>query len=257
MMRTFTPAEQVLRTLGISKPKDIDVEVIAWHLGAKVKFRSLTSCEARIVGHGDKAIISVDDTKSWERQRFSIGHELGHWHHHRGRCLICRSEDIGNARKSPSELERVADSYSADLLLPRYIFNAFLNDFKKLNVKVLREIKQAFDVSLTAAALRVIASDRYPAILVCHSQNGREWFRHSPSVPERWFPQKDLSQDSHAFEMLFGSASESAHPRKCDADDWFDGAGASRYQVQEQSFKLPNDQVATLLILDDTEMLED
>ena len=42
-------AEHVLQELGIIEPKDIDVEVIAWHLGAKVKFRALFDCEARIV----------------------------------------------------------------------------------------------------------------------------------------------------------------------------------------------------------------
>ena len=41
------PAEKVLRDLGIVRPEDIDLEVVAWHLGAKVKYRPLNTCEAR------------------------------------------------------------------------------------------------------------------------------------------------------------------------------------------------------------------
>lgn len=128
--------------------------------GTSVRRSSSVASQAAkraFVGYGDSAIISVDEPKSWERQRFSVGHELGHWHHHRGRCLICRSDNIGNARKSPSDPERVADAYSADLLLPRYIFNAFLNDFKKLNVKVLRD---------TTATPSTCCSDRHRSRLV-------------------------------------------------------------------------------------------
>ncbi|WP_236858334.1 ImmA/IrrE family metallo-endopeptidase [Cereibacter sphaeroides] len=41
----------------------------------------------------DKAIITVNSRSPAARQRFSIAHELGHWHHHRGQCLMCRVED--------------------------------------------------------------------------------------------------------------------------------------------------------------------
>ncbi len=43
-------AERVLASLGITEPREIDVEAIAWHLGAKVKYRELDTCEARIWG---------------------------------------------------------------------------------------------------------------------------------------------------------------------------------------------------------------
>lgn len=248
-------AEHVLQELGIAEPKDIDVEVIAWHLGAKVKFRALSDCEARIVGRDNHAVISVDEKKPFERQRFSVGHELGHWHHHRGRCLICRSEDIGNARQSAAA-EKIADLYAADLLLPRYIFEPFISSFNTLSVKVLREIKANFCVSLTAAALRAIDISAFPAMIVCHNQAGRRWFKPSPLIPGRWFPRNELDPESFAFDMLFGSAKEPPHPRRVKADKWFSESDASKYHVQEHSFALPANEVATLLILDDKDMLK-
>ena len=247
--------EHVLQELGISEPNDIDVEVIAWHIGAKVKFRALSDCEARIVGRANHAVISVDDKKPFERQRFSVGHELGHWHHHRGRCLICRSEDIGNARQSTAA-EKTADLYAADLLLPRYIFEPFMTSFNTLSVKVLREIKANFCVSLTAAALRAIDISAFPAMIVCHNQAGRRWFKPSPLIPSRWFPRNELDPESFAFDMLFGCARETPHPRRVKADKWFSESDASRYDVQEHSFALPGNEVATLLVLDDEDMLK-
>ncbi len=73
-----------LDELGITDPSEIDIEAIAFYKGATVKRRPLKGCEARIIGHGDKAIITVSTTSIPERYRFSIGHELGHWFKHRG-----------------------------------------------------------------------------------------------------------------------------------------------------------------------------
>jgi hypothetical protein len=50
-----SPAEETLRELGVTDPKDIDIEAIAWCLGARVKYRPLDRCEARITGNGDQA----------------------------------------------------------------------------------------------------------------------------------------------------------------------------------------------------------
>ena len=58
----------------------------------------LDGCDATIVGSARKAVIAVNSRSSPERRRFSIGHELGHWHHHRGRILFCGSKDVENPR---------------------------------------------------------------------------------------------------------------------------------------------------------------
>ena len=70
-------------------------------------------------------------------------------------------------------------------------------------------------------------------------------------VPGWWFPRDDLDPESFSFEMLFGGAAESSFPRKIGADAWFEFRHAGRYEVQEQSFLLPNDEVLTVLLLPD------
>lgn len=66
-----------------------------------------------------------------------------------------------------------------------------------------------------------------------------------------WFPREDLDHESFAFDVLFAGASESSYPQKVGADAWFGFRGVDRFEVQEQSFQLPNDEVLTLLILPD------
>jgi hypothetical protein len=62
------------RGAGSSRPwdhqaREIDVEAIAWLLGAKVEIRELDTCEARILGMA-RAIICVDSRRRPERRKF-------------------------------------------------------------------------------------------------------------------------------------------------------------------------------------------
>jgi hypothetical protein len=106
-----TPAERLLQELGVTEPSEIDLEAIAFHLGARVRYRPLDGCEARIIGSNDVAVITVNERSSYPRKRFSIAHELGHWCHHRGKALVCRAEEF--RPRDPTSPERIADAYAA------------------------------------------------------------------------------------------------------------------------------------------------
>ena len=47
-MNAATPAERMLTELGISEPKEIDLDAIARTKGAVVNYRPMDSCEATI-----------------------------------------------------------------------------------------------------------------------------------------------------------------------------------------------------------------
>ena len=66
--------------------------------------------------------------------------ELGHWCHHRGRMLFCRADDIGSRNPGTPQIERVADVYAADLLLPCYLFVPISRQHAKLGFRVVREL---------------------------------------------------------------------------------------------------------------------
>lgn len=244
-----SPAERVLQSLGVTSPEEIDVESIAWNLGAKVKYRRLETCEARILGHGDRAVICVDSRKSPERRRFSVCHELGHWQHHRGRCLACRSDEIGNvSRRSALDPERVADGFAADLLLPRYLVSPMAAQVSKWSLARIRELAARFSASMTATAIRLVEINVIPGLLICHGPKGRRWFARAPSAGQ-WFPQDQLHADSQAIAMLYGREQELRAPSIIGADAWFDCPQAERYDVHEQTYLVPGGDVVTLLLL--------
>ena len=194
MIGRISAAESTLQELGVTEPSEIDVEVVALYLGAKVKYRPLKSCEARIVGHTDRAIITVDTRATDRRKRFSVAHELGHWHHHRGQCLICRSTDIDkptsdDRRERRSNPELQADAYAADLLLPGYIFRPLVSDLFEKQVQVVSKHNRR----ASAADFKTAAAP-FTCLLACFPETSLGWQR--PAFPTR--PHHEPSREPQA-----------------------------------------------------------
>lgn len=252
---SLSPAERLLQELGVTEPDEIDLEAIAYYVNARVRYRSLDGCEARIIGMGNEAIITVNANSTYRRKRFSIAHELGHWHHHRGKCLTCRVEEY-RPRDALSP-ERTADSYAADLLMPYYLFRPLARQQGKLTFKAVTALADIFNASKPATAIRLVESDYSPALLVCHGPKGRKWFTRAPSVPQRWFPQDSLDADSYAFGIQFGGNPDDTLPRKIGADAWFDRRDADRFEVHEQTMRTSPEETLTLVLISDSRMLED
>jgi len=250
-----TPAEIILKRLGITDPREIDLEAIAWHLGVRVRYRPLDRCEARIIGYGDHAVITVNSRSGRRRKRFSIGHELGHWHHDRGHLLFCGADDIGRAAPGSLSRERLADRFAGNLLMPEYLLRPVAARHRRLDFAAVRAIGDAFATSATATAIRLVDARYFLGCLICHGPQGRKWFARSPDVPERWFPRSDLAADSFAFNVLHAGAEEDSYPRKIGADAWFDRWEADRYEVHEQTIRTAADEVLTLVRIDDDAML--
>lgn len=254
-MSHLRPAEELLVSLGVTSSRDIDLEAIAFSTGATVRYRPLEGCEARIVGIGDRAIISVNSRSIPTRKRFSVGHELGHWHHHRGRSFVCRASDIGNPRRSPADPERVADGYSADLLLPPFLFEPLARQIGRTTFKAVDDLREEFKTSLRATAIRLVEHGPEPAMLVCHAKNGRQWFNRPAQIPDKWFPQEQLDGQSYAMDVLYGKVERSRRVL-IGADAWFDSREAQRYQLYEESCVASHGEILTILVFKDEEMLE-
>lgn len=220
------PAERLLHDLGITEPGEIDVEVIACAVGAAVRYRRLVVGDARIVGLGDRAIITVDDRASRVRQRFSIAHELGHWHHHRGRRLICHG--AVDQQHGSAGCEREADGYAAGLLMPRFMLEPLVAGVP-MSFDLVYQVAITFGVSAMAAALRL--ADLHPAAfaLVVEEVDGRRWFRRSAALNPRWFvrskaPEMNATADRYGLPRANVAFS-------APAQQWFLGQGVRDAQV--------------------------
>lgn len=249
--------ERLLRSFGVETPEEIDLEAIAWNLGVvDVKVRELDGYEARIVGKGDVAIISVDPRAIPRRQRFSIAHELGHWMCHHGKSSFCRAEDI-QERNARNPVEQQANAFAARLLLPNYLLQPIARKIPRLTVKAVREVADRFQTSLTATAVRLIETNICPTMMIAYGPSGRVWFARSRLVPERWFPAAELHHDSYAFDLLHNAGPEQSSPRRIGADAFFDRREAERFEVEEQSFRVGEQQIVTLIHFRDDAMLEE
>lgn len=237
--------EVLLASLGIRQPRDIDVEVIAQYCGATVVYEHLTACEARVLGLGNRAIITVNSTNSNEgRRRFSVVHELAHWVHDRGKLAAsCTASTIRNSWGTDQEAR--ANEYASDLLLPMSMFVPRVKgrDITFNTVDVLRD---EFNTSMTATAIRIVRHGPSPSMLICSSNRGREWFVASSEIERRLWPRKDVGENTAAYDLLRGAAAPD-RPQDVDADEWIDREDADEYVVREHSRKISDGRVLTLL----------
>ena len=248
-------AEEIVRVRGISRPEDIDLKAIAKTLYVDVEELPLVGCEARIIGNEKNATISVNSISSYARKRFSLGHELGHWQLHRGINFSCRDEDIGRSFNSDKHKEREADVFSANLLMPGFLFQPLANSLGHVDFKSIDALSKKFRTSFLATAIRIIDSNVIPTIIICHDRKKRLWFKRSGDIPVWWFPQNTLDEYSFAYDILYRGVGRDERQQTVSASSWFDCEGADEYEVLEQSKPYGGDKVLTVLEFHDVDML--
>lgn len=248
-MKNLSKAENLLYSLGVTTPAEIDLEAIAWTQNVLVKTRHLEGCEARIFGKGDVAIISVNEDSRPTRQRFSIAHELGHWNNDRGMSFYCSSNDMEIGFKNSKLAERLANNFAADLLFPGFLFKPIIRKIPDLTWEIIKSVSNDFNTSLTATAFRFIDSNEYPVILAVYNSNlDRLWAKPSSQIPKKWYPKETIStpqslkwKDSGMFPVT--------------ADYWFDEDDCDEFEIEEQTFQY-GDRILALLTIKNEQMLD-
>lgn len=249
MINNNSPAEKILTDLGIEDASEIDLEAIAYTQGATVKYKNLSGCDAKIVGFKDKAIITINEDSSEERRRFSLAHELGHWHHHRGRSFICRAADIDNPSKtSLFDPELVADKFAANLIMPFFLFLPEAKSYAKASFEVIQALSVKFRSSLSSTAIRYIESDEYPLILACYEGDRLVWSAKSKQAGEKWWLHRQLDKSTNAYDLAVGRPARKDWV-KIEADAWFSNQNAGRFEVKEQSIPWVDGKILVLIML--------
>jgi Zn-dependent peptidase ImmA (M78 family) len=254
----MTPGQQAetrITELGIRDPKDLDVEAIAFDAGMYVEYAALVGCEAMLVGVGNRAIATINPSNVRGRERFSIGHELGHWAMHRGQSFECRVDDPTRNLESNVILERQADEYSSHLLMPAYLFNPVINTVKWPTLTEIQGVANEFQSSQTATLIRLANVDTLPVIVACYSAEKRLWHLAAPHVPRRWWLKRVLDQDTFAYDLLT-QGRECNTPRKQSADAWFENNDACEFEVLEQCLPTSPGKILVTLYLSDGEMFD-
>jgi Zn-dependent peptidase ImmA (M78 family) len=242
--------ERILWNYGITDPAEIDLEAIAFDLGATVRYRKLDGCDARIVGNTTTAIISINTDSYPTRQRFSLAHEIGHWHEDRGTgALPCAAEDIGPQNAEARSKEATANAFASQLILPDYLFKPRASGLFPI-LDTASCLAEEFNASLTATSIKLTKVSSMATIAVCHSQTQREWFvRSNAALSSDIWPIKQIHHDTNAFELLFGGSSSKSAQKNEPAHKWLTGSNIFNSTVKVQSTKLPDGTVLSLLFV--------
>jgi hypothetical protein len=239
-------AEALIFELGVSSPQELDIEAVAYDSGVEVQYEHLHGCEASLVGFGDRAIATINPSGNRGRERFSIAHEVGHWHLHRGQSFQCRVDDADLNLASNRVLEKQADTFAAHLLMPQSLFVPLVREIGEPNFKNLRDLATDFDTSPVATALRLANVNQLPVILASFSQKGKRWSIAAQDIPRRWVLKDDLDEDTFTYDLLH-KGKECRGLYKQSADAWFQNDDADKYEVREQC--VPAGQADALVLL--------
>lgn len=161
-------AKELIDNLGI-KNYPIDVEDIARKLNIRVAVGDMDgSVSGFLRREGEITVIGVNSKHSKKRQRFTIGHELGHFNLHlSGSSSMFIDKSISSAffaRDSDSSLgvyqkEIEANSFAAALLMPEKLVRECLDRYSKRYSSIediAWKMAKDFDVSEQAMTLRLV-----------------------------------------------------------------------------------------------------
>ena len=168
-------AERAARELrerhGVRAPSDLHVERMACDEGAYVSWGETGGADAFIV-HGPKTarICVAERLRGTPRGRWSLAHELAHWHLHRhlGADALARIHGRGVKTGRDFRYEREADAFVTELLMARDGF-APLCDHARPEVAHLDVLAAEHGTSTTATGKRYasLASRAACALLEC------------------------------------------------------------------------------------------
>lgn len=160
-------ARRVLKNACVLLPP-IPIEKIVNEFGITVRYEPLDSTKEKISGmlyrSKSDCVIGINSSESAERQRFTMGHELGHFLLHKGMQMHLDSSrniflrKLGSSKSfDPKELQ--ANAFAAELLMPESFVKSAVNTFTKHIDDVeslIEELAVRFRVSSQAMTMRLI-----------------------------------------------------------------------------------------------------
>jgi hypothetical protein len=251
----YKSPQSILEELGIREPADILIEGIGEYCGATILYEPLQGSEARILGYGDRAIITVNSAAPPGRRRFSAGHELGHWMCDRRKIVFSCTENMLAREWAEDNPEVRANQFSAELLLPEAMFSVRAKNHE-ITFATVRALADVFTMSLTATAIRLVEFGSFPAVLVCCDRERRRWFRRGPDVPDVLWPHGKVTPRTAAYDVLHSGAVPSGPVDVC-SEGWFSHRDAARYAIREDTVRITDEYVLSLLWWKDESQLLD
>lgn len=126
-----------------------------------------------------KGIILTNENSSHRRQRFTIGHELGHflcpWHKPNGpNGFLCSSDDMrrtfARTEEQTSRMEVEANSFAAQILMPAPLFKKDMRRYSGADIEHIITLSDKYDTSKEATARRYVELHEEPCAAIISRQ---------------------------------------------------------------------------------------
>ena len=193
------------------------------------------------------------------RERFTIGHELGHYFidEHRNALIKGAGRHLSfNEFQSDELAEHEADLFASHLLMPTRAFTTAISKIPQ-GIPDILNLKQRFETSITSTALRYVSLADFFCVVVKWNTDGYGWHWTSQKTYENryWRTTKsvnDLPPDSATrMVMMRETPSSDFIERGAVASMWFDyvNVGGWRDEILiEQAIPLGRHGFLTLLL---------
>lgn len=237
-MKSQAAAFKLFKRYGYKHPRDIELETLCMARKVFVSPLELKSSAARLTRQGENGVIRVRSGISEQTKRFCIAHELGHWEiHDSSQWYACSTNDLRDYRVSPEEVE--ANLFAAELLMPRFLVE---DKFLKPEPSLLlaKDAAQEFNVSLTAAAIRMLNLTRHEAILVASKNGAIQWTIIPNDRYGVWF-RRNQPLHGESLASCVSKGETIVGPHELDPEVWFPEKPANaNFEISEESEYFPN-----------------
>jgi Zn-dependent peptidase ImmA (M78 family) len=188
--------------------------------------------DGMLVWDGSQFYIHLNEAKgnapTSRRGRFTLSHELGHF------FLETHREGIRSGSIPPhasnislihtDKIETEADYFAGNLLMPRERLRRLTGGRRKFSLDIIKEVADAFGVSLTAALIRFAEVGTHDIMIVFSRNNIVEWSIRSdqfPKVPNKFSRGGSIPSTTVAGESFLKANARYTSVETVDFEDWF------------------------------------
>lgn len=244
MTNAYSLITDLYEEYSITSPAELSIEKIAYGESLIIDEADLNGCIGKINFTKTTGLITVDKKIKLETQkRFTIAHEMGHFFNERDlierKKYSCLNSDFfPNANK---KRENDANEFASELLM----FNKWFGEYtrgEKVEVKLLKDTAEYFNVSLSAAAVRYSKIGKYPIAVILSKNGAVVWSSINEYFPYKFIPKGyKVRETSCAYDFYVGKEMQTG------ADlvpvlAWFgsDFYGKSCKYLYEENFSMKN-----------------
>jgi len=186
------------------------------------------------------AIVIRKSIREAGRKNFTLAHEIGHFllPGHDRADLVCTKSDIGNWGDGSKTIEREADEFAAELLMPAAVVQRIIASSAP-SLELIQRIAHRFRTSLSAAAWRYCDLGKGPCAVVWSKEGRIDWSKRSETFPFSLRKGDSLPEGTFA-RRAFAGLPIPKPPQQVGSGLWGRSPNASKEpKLYEQSKALP------------------